>query len=81
MNRPGSRASWRHVGAPPADNPQVVDGRIEVPPEIGDGSRVAILVADDEESLTLLQELQRSARSVAEGAQAENPRSFSESAY
>lgn len=32
---------------------QVVDGRIEVPPEIGDGSRVAILATDDEEPLTL----------------------------
>ncbi len=27
---------------------QVVDGRIEVPPEIGDGSQVAILAVDDE---------------------------------
>ncbi len=27
---------------------QVVDGRIEVPPEIVDGSQVAILAADDE---------------------------------
>ncbi len=27
---------------------QVIDGRIEVPPEIVDGSQVAILAADDE---------------------------------
>ncbi len=32
---------------------QVVDGRIEVPPEIVDGSQVAILAADDEEPFTL----------------------------
>lgn len=32
---------------------QVVDGRIEVPPEIVDGSKVAILAADDEEPFTL----------------------------
>lgn len=32
---------------------QVVDGRIEVPPEIGDGSKVAILAADDEDPFTL----------------------------
>ena len=32
---------------------QVVDGSIEVPPEIVDGSQVAILAADDEEPLTL----------------------------
>ena len=32
---------------------QVVDGSIEVPPEIVDGSRVAILAADDEEPFTL----------------------------
>ncbi len=27
---------------------QVVDGRIEVPPEIGEGTQVAILATDDE---------------------------------
>ena len=32
---------------------QVVDGRIEVPPEIGDGSQVAILAADDEKPFAL----------------------------
>ena len=32
---------------------QVVDGSIEVPPEIVDGSQVAILAADDEEPFTL----------------------------
>ncbi|RMH21184.1 MAG: hypothetical protein D6696_06420 [Acidobacteria bacterium] len=32
---------------------QVVDGRIEVPPEIGEGSRVAILAADDDEPFAL----------------------------
>ena len=32
---------------------QVVDGRIEVPPEIGDGSQVAILATDDEKPFAL----------------------------
>ncbi len=32
---------------------QVVDGRIEVPPEIGDGSQVAILATDEEEPFAL----------------------------
>ncbi len=32
---------------------QVVDGRIEVPPDIADGSQVAILAADDEGPLAL----------------------------
>ncbi len=32
---------------------QVVDGRIEVPPEIGEGSQVAILAVDDAEPPTL----------------------------
>ena len=32
---------------------QVVNGRIEVPPEIVDGSQVAILAADDEQPFTL----------------------------
>ncbi|MCP3964084.1 MAG: hypothetical protein GY719_40155 [bacterium] len=32
---------------------QVVDGRIEVPPEIGDGSQVTVLAADDEAPFTL----------------------------
>ena len=32
---------------------QVVDGKIEVPPEIVDGSQVAILAADDEEPFVL----------------------------
>ncbi len=32
---------------------QVLNGRVEVPPEIVDGSQVAILVADDEAPFTL----------------------------
>lgn len=32
---------------------QVIDRRIEVPPEIEDGSQVAILATDDEEPLVL----------------------------
>ncbi len=32
---------------------QVIDGRIEVPPEIGDGSQVAILATDDEAPFAL----------------------------
>ncbi len=32
---------------------QVIDDRIEVPPEIGDGSQVAILAADDEAPFVL----------------------------
>ncbi len=32
---------------------QVVDGRIEVPPEIVDGSQVAILAADDDAPFAL----------------------------
>ena len=32
---------------------QVIDGRIEVPPEIVDGSQVAILAADDEAPFAL----------------------------
>ena len=32
---------------------QVIDGRIEVSPEIGDGAHVAILAADDEGPLAL----------------------------
>ncbi len=32
---------------------QVVDGKVEVPPEIGDGSQVAILATDDEDPAML----------------------------
>ena len=32
---------------------EVIDGKIEVPPEIGEGSRVAMLAADDEEPVAL----------------------------
>ncbi len=32
---------------------EVIDGKIAVPPEIEEGSRVAILAADDEESVAL----------------------------
>lgn len=32
---------------------EVIDGKIAVPPEIGEGSRVAILAADDEEPVAL----------------------------
>ena len=32
---------------------EVIDGKIEVPPEIREGSRVAILAADDEEPVAL----------------------------
>ncbi len=32
---------------------QVVEGRIEVPPEIADGARVAILAPDDSEPFSL----------------------------
>lgn len=32
---------------------EVIDGKIEVPPEIGEGTRVAILATDDEEPVAL----------------------------
>ncbi|MEM7483551.1 MAG: hypothetical protein AAF481_20520 [Acidobacteriota bacterium] len=32
---------------------EVIDGKINVPPEIGEGSRVAILAADDGEPVAL----------------------------
>ncbi len=32
---------------------EVIDGKVEVPPDIGEGSRVAVLAADDGEPVVL----------------------------